>query len=60
MHQNGQGQAFSHSKAQWPSFEKPRKHSRTTNSNHSFFKHPNLIQNLIPAEANLIFVSDIT
>ncbi|MDI7230615.1 IS3 family transposase [Leptospira santarosai] len=40
--------------------EKPRKHSRTTNSNHSFFKHPNLIQNLIPAEANLIFVSDIT
>ncbi|WP_032925396.1 DDE-type integrase/transposase/recombinase [Leptospira santarosai] len=40
--------------------EKPREHSRTTNSNHSFFKHPNLIQNLIPAKTNLIFVSDIT
>ncbi|EMO72909.1 hypothetical protein LEP1GSC120_1791 [Leptospira santarosai str. 200702252] len=40
--------------------EKPRKHSRTTNSNHSFFKHPNLIQNLIPAKTNLIFVSGIT
>nr|WP_235671062.1 IS3 family transposase [Leptospira interrogans] len=40
--------------------EKQRKYARTTNSNHPFFKYPNLIQNLIPAEVNLIFVSDIT
>ncbi len=40
--------------------EKQRKYARTTNSNHPFFKYPNLIQNLIPAEANLIFVSDMT
>ncbi|EMY77967.1 hypothetical protein LEP1GSC060_3524 [Leptospira weilii serovar Ranarum str. ICFT] len=33
---------------------------RTTNSNHPFFKHPNLIKNLIPAEPHLILVSDIT
>ncbi len=41
------------------SFRKTQKASRTTNSNHSFFKYPNLIQNLIPAEANLIFVSTL-
>ncbi|WP_367946818.1 DDE-type integrase/transposase/recombinase [Leptospira alexanderi] len=40
--------------------EKQRKYARTTNSNHPFLKYPNLIQNLIPVEANLIFVSDIT
>ncbi|EMM77651.1 hypothetical protein LEP1GSC040_1510 [Leptospira santarosai str. 2000030832] len=40
--------------------EKQRKYARTTNSNHTFFKYPNLIQNLILAEVNLIFVSDIT
>ncbi len=40
--------------------EKQRKYARTTNSNRPFFKYPNLINNLIPAEANLIFVSGIT
>ncbi|WP_244265098.1 IS3 family transposase [Leptospira alexanderi] len=40
--------------------EKQRKYSRTTNSNHPFFKYPNLINNLIPAEAHMILVSDIT
>ncbi len=33
---------------------------RTTNSNHSFKKHPNLIKKLTPTRPNQLWVSDIT
>ncbi|EMO70624.1 hypothetical protein LEP1GSC130_3293 [Leptospira santarosai str. 200403458] len=38
MHQNGQDKLFHILKRNGLLLEKPRKHSKTTNSNHSFFK----------------------
>lgn len=40
--------------------KRKKKHSRTTYSNHSYATSPNLIKNLEVAEANQVFVSDIT
>ncbi|EMF80414.1 hypothetical protein LEP1GSC188_4627 [Leptospira weilii serovar Topaz str. LT2116] len=56
MHQNGLDKVFRLLKKNRLLLKKQRKYARTTNSNHPFFKYPNLI----PAEVNLIFVSDIT
>ena len=39
---------------------KKRYVKRTTNSNHRFKKHPNLVKNLTPVRANQLWVSDIT
>ncbi|WP_317127096.1 IS3 family transposase [Aquirufa nivalisilvae] len=40
---------------------KPKKsYTKTTNSFHRFYKHGNLIKDLIPTEADQIWVSDIT
>ena len=38
----------------------PRKSHHTTNSNHVYFKYPNLVQNLSISYVNQVWVSDIT
>lgn len=37
-----------------------KKYARTTNSNHAFYRHKNLIKDIIPKRPNQIWVSDIT
>lgn len=38
----------------------PRKSRHTTNSNHLYFKYPNLVKDLIVSQVNQVWVSDIT
>lgn len=37
-----------------------KRRAMTTNSNHPFYKYPNLVKNFIPARPNELWVSDIT
>jgi putative transposase len=40
--------------------KRTKRRAITTNSNHPFYKYPNLVQDLIPLKPNQLWVSDIT
>jgi transposase InsO family protein len=40
--------------------KRSKRRAITTNSNHPFYKYPNLVKNFIPAKPNELWVSDIT
>ena len=40
--------------------KRTKRRAITTNSNHPFYKYPNLVQDFIPLKPNRLWVSDIT